>query len=172
MTSLSVTRIVAASVLTTLFGVSAALSQEYRLDQLSKPVSMAAIPGTDNGRRVGMSVTFGNSWLHYRAFKGRFELSYVGQFDKSKLPPPARQIYSRGMEGAAIYQVKIANDFRNKSKGGDVLALPNGAPSFVTIQRGKYVDGKKAIWVCLLSSLSLEQYYDTQMGHERCDAFR
>ncbi len=154
-----------------LLGCASVASGEYRIDTLSKPVTLKAIPRSDNGKLVGMEVELGNSYLRYRSFKGQLALNYAGRFNASRLPAAKQKRYSHGMEGGAIYEVKNARQFLAENKerlflGSDVT------PTFVTIQNGQYVDGKPAVWVCVLSSESMKQYYETQIGHERCDAFR
>lgn len=164
-------RLTIGTILLMFLGDRAALSKEFKLDQLSNPIKLAAIPRSDNGKLVGMAASFGNSFLRYKAFRGQMNLKYVGKFDENKLPSSKRTRYSFGMAGAAIYQVKDADQFLTKNSRR--LFLGSGVkPTFITMQEGRYVDGQKVIWACILSSASIEQYYESQIGHERCDAFQ
>lgn len=167
----SLARSVAPALVGLLLVSGPALSQEWKLNTLSKPVTLKAIPQSDNGKSIGMAATFGNTYLSYKAFHGRLTLRYVGQFDQSRLPPPNARRYAAGLEGAAIYQVENADQFLADNHGRLFLGT-DVKPTFVTLKQGVYVDGKKATWVCVLSSTSVDEFYRTQIGHERCDAFR
>ena len=164
-------RVMTGATMVMLLGCASVAAGEYRIDTLAKPVTLKAIPRSDNGKLVGMEVELGNSYLRYHAFKGQLALHYAGRFDASQLPAARQKRYSHGMADGAIYQVENASQFLAENKERLFLG-PNVTPTFITIQNGQYVDGKPAVWVCVLSSESMKQYYETQMGHERCDAFR
>ena len=164
-------RVMTGATMVMLLGCASVASGEYRIDTLAKPVTLKAIPRSDNGKLVGMEVELGKSYLRYHAFKGQLALHYVGRFDAARLPAAKQKRYSRGMADGAVYQVENASQFLAQNKERVFLG-PDVKPTFITIQNGQYVDGKPAVWVCVLSSESMSQYYEAQIGHERCDAFR
>lgn len=162
--------IIASLLLISIGGVAAGAS-ELLLSKLDRPTTLKAIVRSDNGKIVGMAATLGNSFLGYRAFAGRLDLRYAGRFEASLLPAAAAKRYLVQMDGAAVYHVENADQFLSRNTGR--LFLPaDHKPTFVTLKTGKYLDGGKATWICILSAPTLEAFYETRLGHERCDAFR
>lgn len=144
---------------------------ELQLSDLNNPTTLAAVVRSDNGKLIGMQATLGRSYLKYKAFEGQLNLKLEGKFDAAKLPGKRARFFSTQMDTAAVYRVENAEDFLAKNKGR-LFISPSEKPTFITIKSGKYVDGKNAIWICVLSAQSMTEFYRTTLGHERCDAFR
>ncbi|QND54570.1 hypothetical protein HB779_21955 (plasmid) [Phyllobacterium sp. 628] len=142
-----------------------------RPERVTKSIHLKAIPRSDNGKTVGMEVTIGPSFLKYRAFKGRLELSRVGKFDAHKLPAKLAPSFTKAMDKADIYRVENATEFTSANPG-NFLVTNGNVPTYITVLDGEYVDGKRALMICVLSSASMDGFYQTGLGHERCDAFR
>ncbi|WP_395382420.1 hypothetical protein ACHMW4_17285 [Mesorhizobium sp. UC22_110] len=147
------------------------LADGLRLEKLDHAVTQRAVRRSDNGKIVGMAATFGNSFLHYRAFRRRLRLHYVEDFDLSRIPPKETRFYRDAMGGAPVYSVENADEFLAQNRGRTFLP-PGNKPTFVTLKTGDYVDGGQVTWICILSAPSLDRFYSDRMGHERCDAFR
>ncbi|GEM_PF-6769600 len=118
-----------------------------------------------------MKASLGRSYLKYPSFKGKLELSPYDKFDSHKLPPALSKHFATQMDGAEIYRVGNAGEFIEKNPLRTLIPKDKSL-TFVTILDGMYVDGKSAIWICILSNPSMENFYATGLGHERCDAFR
>lgn len=164
-------RVCGAAVVLAVASVGVAATGELRLSKLERSMTLNAIARADNGKVVGMAATLGNSYLRYRAFSSRLDLRYAGQFKASLMPPANAKRYLNQMDGAAVYDVQNADEFLSEN-AGRLFLPPNHRPTFVTLKTDRYVDGGKATWICILSAPSLQAFYETRTGHERCDAFR
>lgn len=156
------------SLSTTAFGADLS---GMRPDKVTRDVRLKAIARSDNGKKIGMEATIGKSFLQYRAFKGKLELTPSGKFEVDNLPAQLAPFYLKQMGKADIYRIDNADDFIS-SNSGKFLVTSGNIPTFVTISNGPYVDGRSAIWICILSSPTVESFYKSGAGHERCDAFR
>lgn len=150
--------------------LSADLSS-IRPERVTRSIHLKAVPRSDNGKTVGMEVMIGRSFLKYRAFKGRLELSPTGKFDAHKMPAELAPAFKKSMDKADIYRVENATEFTS-ANSGSFLVTNGNVPTYITMLDGPYVDGRRALMICVLSSPSMDSFYKTGLGHERCDAFR
>ncbi len=75
------------------------------------------------------------------------------------------------MDDAALYRVLNGGQFVSSNAQHRLLSS-KGPPTFVTIKKGAYPDGRSAVWICVFSAPSIAEFYKTLLGHERCDAIR
>jgi hypothetical protein len=145
-------------------------SPDFRLNKLDIPITLNAIVRSDNGKLVGMQATLGRSYLKYKAFKGRLELGFEEIFDVGKIAAESRRRRYEYLDGASVYRVLNGSKFMAENTGYTFIS--GDKPTYITIKSGRYIDGKNAVWICVLSGQSVAQFYKTLLGHERCDAFR
>ena len=153
------------------FVPGSARAGDLRLNGLKQPVTFDAIARSDNGRAVGMRVTLGDSYLKYKAFNGKLRLQLEGKFDAGQILVEQYRKRSTPMDDAALYRVLNGGQFVSSNAQHRLLSS-KGPPTFVTIKKGAYPDGRSAVWICVFSAPSIAEFYKTLLGHERCDAFR
>jgi hypothetical protein len=153
------------------FAPNRAGAGDPHLSELKQPITLNAIARSDNGKAVGMQVTLGDSYLSYKAFKGKLALKLGGKFDARKITLEQYRKRSGPMDGAALYRILNGAEFVSSNPQHRLLSS-KGPPTFVTIKYGAYPDGRDALWICVFSAPSAEEFYRTLLGHERCDAFR
>ncbi|MGY5777525.1 hypothetical protein [Rhizobium sp. LEGMi135b] len=149
----------------------AANAEGFDLALIRSPLKLSAVPRFDNGKNIGMSATLTRDALEYKAIKGKFLLSPHGKFDLQKLLSRSQPSY-KDADGAFIYSIENWQEIADLNK--DYIYIKAGQiPRYVYAYKSKYIPtGQPGIFICLVWNPDFENFYETSLGHMRCDVFR